>query len=139
MPLQNYRELDVWQRAMDLMDGAYDLAALLPQGERFGMVSQLQRAALSVTSNIAEGYGRHHRGDYLRFVSIARGSLCEVETLVLAALRRKYLTQEQIDPFWALCQRVGQMLRRLAEALQRTPEAPNLIPEQPATPPRRPR
>ena len=120
MAIQNYRGLDVWQRGMDLIDEAYDVSELFPSSERFGMASQLQRASLSVPTNIAEGHGRSHRGDYLRFLSIARGSVCEVETLLLAAVRREYVTQERIAVAWDLCQRVGQMLLRLIESLQRT-------------------
>jgi four helix bundle protein len=73
MALQNYRDLDVWQRAMDLVDAVYDVTSEFPPSERFGLVTQLQWAAVSIPSNIAEGYGRKHRGDYLRFLSIARG------------------------------------------------------------------
>ncbi len=123
MALRSYRDLEVWQRATDLLDGAYTLAESFPSSERFGTTSQLQRAALSVPCNIAEGYGRRHRGDYLRFLSMANGSLCEVETLRLASVRRKYATQEQVGPVWDLCQRVGQMLLRLRESLER-PERP---------------
>lgn len=120
MTLQNYRELDVWQRAMDLVDAVYDITENFPNTERFGLSSQMQRAAVSIPSNIAEGYGRKHRGDYIRFLSIARGSLCEIETQLLISVRRKYTAQEQIDPAWQLCQRVGQMLHRLMESLERT-------------------
>ena len=120
MGIQNYRELDVWQRAMDLVDAVYDLTAQYPSSERFGLVSQMQRATVSIPSNIAEGYGRKHRGDYIRFLSISRGSLCEIETQLLISVRRKFAAQEAIDPAWQLCQRIGQMLHRLIESLERT-------------------
>jgi len=123
MAIQNYRELDVWQRAMDLVDAVYDLTAQYPSSGRFGLVSQMQRAAVSIPSNIAEGYGRKHRGDYLRFLSISRGSLCEIETQLLISVRRKFATQVEIDTAWQLCQRVGQMLYRLMESLERTRDA----------------
>jgi four helix bundle protein len=122
MALQNYRDLDVWQRSMNLVDAVYQLAERFPTQERFGLTSQIQGAAVSVPCNIAEGYGRKHRGDYVRFLSIARGSLCEVETLLLIAVRRKYVDQAQIEPPWALCQRIGQMLFRLTDALERRKE-----------------
>jgi four helix bundle protein len=137
--IQNYRELDVWQRAMDLVDAVYDLTERFPPAERFGLVTQLQRAAVSIPSNIAEGYGRKHRGDYLRFLSISRGSLCEIETQLLIAVRRKYATQDQIQPAWDLCQRVGQMLTRLVEALERTQNSPQPAVAALQEPPRHPR
>src|SRR6185437_14406329 len=118
MPLQTYRELDVWQRGMDLVDEVYKITDLLPGAERFGLTSQLRRAAVSIPTNIAEGYGRKHRGDYLRFLSISRGSLCEVETLMLICIRRSFVKRDQVEAAWQLCQRVGQMLRKLAESLE---------------------
>jgi four helix bundle protein len=123
MALQNYRDLEVWQRAMDLVDAVYDITADYPMTERFNTAGQLQRAAVSVPSNIAEGYGRKHRGDYIRFLSIARGSLCEIETQLLISVRRKFATQDRIDPAWQLCQRIGQMLLRLMESLERSQNA----------------
>lgn len=87
MALASYRELSVWQRSMDLTVAVYDVAKALPADERYGLGSQLKRAAVSVPANIAEGYGRTHRGGYLRHLSIARGSLSEVETLLAIAVR----------------------------------------------------
>ncbi|MBY0458737.1 MAG: four helix bundle protein [Gemmataceae bacterium] len=109
---------------MDLVDAVYTATEGFPTTERYGVTSQVQRAAVSVPCNIAEGYGRSHRGDYLRFLSIARGSLCEVETLLLISARRKYVTKEQVDPLLALTKRIGQMLARLMQSLNppREPE-----------------
>lgn len=132
MAIQSYRELDVWQRAMDLVDLLYTLTRVLPATERYGLTSQLQRAGVSISYNIAEGYGRRHWGDYLRFLSISRGSLCEVETLLLISVRQGFLNQGDIDPAWTLCQRIGQMLLRLMEALDRTRDfAVKVSPDQP--------
>jgi four helix bundle protein len=128
MAIQSYRELDVWQRAMDLVDLLYTLTRVLPATERYGLTSQLQRAGASIPCNIAEGYGRRHRGDYLRFLSISRGSLCEVETLLLISVRQGFLNQEDIDSAWNLCQRIGQMLLRLMEALDRTRDSATKTP-----------
>jgi four helix bundle protein len=123
MSLQSYQGLDVWQRGMDLVDAVYTLTEGFPASERYGITSQVQRASVSVPCNIAEGYGRSHRGDYLRFLSIARGSLCEVETLLLIAQRRKYATGEQVEPLLTLSKRIGQMLARLIQSLERPREA----------------
>ena len=134
MALQNYRDLDVWQRAMDLADAVYEATEGFSPGERFGLVTQLRRAAVSVPSNIAEGYGRRHRGDYIRFLSFARGSLCEIETQLLVSVRRKFAAQARIDPAWHLCQRIGQMLTRLIESLERTRDTAAPAPELPRQP-----
>ena len=121
MPLQNYRELNVWQRAMDLVEAVYQIAGRFPAIERFGLTSQIQRAAVSVPANIAEGYGRAHRGDYLRFLSIARGSLCEVETYLILAQRLKYVPAEDLRPLWIIAQEVGRMLFKLRKSLEQEP------------------
>jgi four helix bundle protein len=80
--IRTYRDLEVWQRGMALAKEVYALARSLPSEERFGLISQLQRAAVSVPANIAEGHARDSTKEYLRFVSIALGSLAEVGTLV---------------------------------------------------------
>ena len=117
MSLKSYRDLEVWQVAMELAEAVYAITKQYPQEERYGLVSQSRRAAVSVPSNIAEGYGRTHRGDYLKFLSNARGSLCELETQLILAVRMKYATREESVPAWELCQRVGKMLLRLIVTL----------------------
>ena len=83
--VKSYRDLIAWQKARELVKEEYLLTANFPVGERFGLVSQMDRAVVSVPSNIAEGYGRATTQDYLHFLRIARGSACELETqLVLA-------------------------------------------------------
>ena len=76
----NHEDLRVWQEAIELVDCVYELSANLPKDERFGLVSQIQRAAVSIPGNLAEGCGRETTRDLLRFVAIARGSLAEVKT-----------------------------------------------------------
>jgi four helix bundle protein len=80
--IRTYRDLDVWQRSMALVKEIYAMSRLLPSDERFGLVSQMQRAAVSVPANIAEGHARDSTREYLRFISIALGSLAELGTLV---------------------------------------------------------
>lgn len=113
MSLKSYRDLEVWQKAMDLTELVYAITKQYPSDERFGLTSQSRKAAVSVPSNIAEGYGRTHRGDYLKFLSNARGSLCELETQLILAGRLKFATREAIIPAWSLCQQIGKMLLRL--------------------------
>ena len=117
MSLSNYRDLEVWQISMELAELVYALTRKLPDDERFGLISQARRCAVSVPSNIAEGYGRTHRGDYLRFLSIARGSLCELETQIILMGRMKFITREETAPTWEHCQRVGKMLTKLIASL----------------------
>lgn len=123
MSLKSYRDLEVWQLAMDLAESVYAITKQYPRDERFGLMSQSRRAAVSIPSNIAEGYGRTHRGDYLKFLSNARGSLCELETQLILAGRLKLVARDVLTPAWTLCQRIGKMLLRLILALTEEAEA----------------
>src|SRR5262245_2243653 len=118
MALKNYRELAVWQRAMDLTVGVYALTEQFPRKEQFGLAGQTQRAAVSVSADIAEGYGRDHRGDYLHHLSIASGSLCELETHLILAGKLGYITRDAVRPAWDLCQQVGKMLGQMRRTLK---------------------
>ena len=118
MALSSYRSLDVWKRAMELATSSYQVTESLAPAERYGHQSQIRRAAVSVAANIAEGYGRKHRGDYVRMLSIARGSLCEVETLFAIAARLKMVPRPGAVQIWGLCQDVGKMLRKLMDSLE---------------------
>lgn len=111
-----YRKLMAWEKSMDLVDEVYRLVKLLPADERFGLCSQLTRAAVSIPSNIAEGYGRQHRGDYVRHLSFARGSLMEVETQLMICARN-FLDREQVIPAWQLAQETGKLLTALIRSL----------------------
>jgi four helix bundle protein len=117
MPIQNYRGLDVWQCSMDLLDEIYVVTRKLPSDERYVLVSQMRRAALSVPSNLAEGYGRKHRGEYVHHVSIAIGSLCELETQLIVCGRQKYISKAEARKAWDFIQRVGKMLHKLLSSL----------------------
>ena len=94
--ITSYKDLRVWQKAMDLVAECSKLTKRLPSSETFGLSSQIQRAAVSVPVNIAEGHGRHHLGDYLHHLSIARGSLMEVETLLLIVIRVGHLPTKEV-------------------------------------------
>jgi four helix bundle protein len=103
---------------MDLVTEIYQLTKSLPADERFGLTSQIRRSAVSIPANIAEGYGRFHRAEYLRFLSIANGSLTETETHMLIAVRLGYLNDEQTRAAWDLTKRCGQLLTKLVQALR---------------------
>jgi four helix bundle protein len=117
--VKTYRELDVWNKAVDMVVMVSELTRELPAEEKYGLMSQMQRAAVSVPSNIAEGYGRVHRGDYVHHLSIARGSLAELETHVTIAVRLNFLAREKATMLWNIIQDVGKMLSRLIRSLQR--------------------
>ena len=112
-----YSELLVWQQAMDLVTEIYKLTGAFPQIERFGLVAQLQRAAVSFPENIAEGHGRKSTGAYLNHLSIANGSLMEVETLVQVASRLGYMTQDQSKDVLQRSDEIGKMLSGLHRSL----------------------
>jgi four helix bundle protein len=124
MAIKSYRQLDVWKAAIDLVENVYLLAATFPPSERYGLISQMQRSAVSVAANIAEGYGRSHRGDYLHHLSISRGSLMELETHLTLAVRLKLASRDDVLEAWQLSQRVGQMLTKLIASLRPEPRNP---------------
>jgi four helix bundle protein len=117
--IRSFKDLEVWQKSMDLVVEVYRLTKTLPADERFGLTSQIRRAASSVAANIAEGHGRTHRLDYLRFLSIARGSLSETQTHLLIAERLEYLTAEHTERVKELADSVGRLLNKLIQALAR--------------------
>jgi four helix bundle protein len=120
----SYRDLEVWKRAMDLVVGCYRIAAVLPVNETYGLGSQIRRAAVSVPANIAEGHGRDHLKDYLRHLSMANGSLKELETHLLITVRLGYTTKEEIDAALSSASEVGRMLSGLSQKLRaRLPRA----------------
>jgi four helix bundle protein len=116
--IKSYRDLLVWRRAMDLVVLCYHVAALLPGSEIYGLRSQLQRAAVSIPANIAEGHGRDHLGDYLHHLSMANGSLMELETHLQISVRLSYLKPQQIEASTRAASELGRMLAGLIRKLQ---------------------
>jgi four helix bundle protein len=117
--LASYQDLDVWSVSMDLAESCYRLTAAFPRSEMFGLTSQIRRASAAIPCNIAEGYGRGHRREYVQFLYIAQGSLKELETLVLLAVRVGVASEGSTQPILATCDRTGRMLRALIRSLQR--------------------
>ena len=113
--MQNYRDLIAWQKGMDLVEEIYRISAQFPDDERFGLTSQIRRAAVSIPSNIAEGHSRP-RNDYLRFLNIARGSLSEVETQLEIAQRLKFIENNVSD--LQLTKELGKILNGLIRSLK---------------------
>ena len=117
--ITSYRDLIVWQKAMDLVAKSYELTKHLPPGETYGLAMQIQRAAVSIPANIAEGYGRHHLGDYLHHVSVANGSLKELETHFLIAVRLEYLGKDRCEQIMKLTDEIGRMLAALGQGFRK--------------------
>jgi four helix bundle protein len=117
MTIRSYRDLEVWQLAMQLAHAAYDCTNLFPPIERYVLLPQVRRAALSVPGNIAEGRGREHTGDFLGFLSTSRGSIQELETYLLFANERSYLTNAQLQHPLELADHVSRKLSRLRQTL----------------------
>ena len=95
--MRDYKSLDVWKQSLYLCMKIYDVTANFPDFEKFGLSNQMQRAAVSVPSNIAEGSGRNSDKDFYYFLGIAKGSLNELQTQMYIAARRKYISQEQAE------------------------------------------
>lgn len=113
MPLKSYKELIVWQKAYQLTLLVYKETEKFPKSEIFGLSSQLRRAAVSIASNIAEGYQRQHGGEYVQFLSIAFGSCAEVETQLLLCKDLCYLSESNFFILNNLLTEVGKMLYAL--------------------------
>jgi four helix bundle protein len=119
MAVQNYRELEVWQKAMELVVLIYRHTSNFPRQEMYGLTNQLRRASVAVPSNIAEGQGRRTTKEFLHFLSIAKGSLLEVQTQVEIAKRLLYLPEEQARDLDSLVISVIRLLCALMNALDR--------------------
>ncbi len=126
--LQSYRDLDVWQKAIELVEAVYRMTEGFPNDERFGLTSQMRRAAVSVPSNIAEGYGRRSRGEYRQLLGVANGSLKELETQIVIAGRLQFASKDQARPAWELAQDVGKLLHKLQASLRPKPDTLNPTP-----------
>lgn len=109
----SYKNLLVWQVTDELLNLIYDFTVHFPREEMYSLTSQLRRAALSVPANIIEGYARNSRNEFHRFLSIALGSLAEVEYYLEFAFKRKYLTESQFVQVQNLRNRCGQLLWKL--------------------------
>lgn len=117
--ISHYRELEVWRLAMSLAREVYRMTRSFPASERYGLAAQMQRAAVSIPSNIAEGNARQATRDYARFVGMACGSAAELQTQLMLTRDLGLTKTTTIEEVLALSERVGQMLFRLRESLNR--------------------
>jgi len=117
MAVRNYTELIAWQKAVDLVEAVYSLSSRFPREEVFGLTFQIRKAAVSVPSNIAEGQGRWNTGEFVQFLGIAHGSLREVETQTILAVRLKFVAQSDSDSVFQLTAEVGRLIQGLKKSL----------------------
>ena len=115
--IRTYRDLVVWQKAMTYITAIYETTKVFPKEEVYGLVSQLRRSAISIPSNIAEGFGRRSRADYVRFLQIALGSLYETQTQMEIASNLSYLPSQSSVPVYEASREIERMLWSLTNKL----------------------
>ena len=123
----HHTELEIWQLGMELVVEVYRMTKAFPREELFGITSQLRRASLSVPANIAEGNGRLHRGEYVHHLSIANGSVQEVETLSRAAARLGYASDSIVNALIARCAKLGRKLSATIRRMRTMHDTPSTI------------
>ena len=116
--IKSYRDLLVWQKGIDLVVDAYRATAPYPKSEIYGLTSQIRRAASSIPANIAEGYGRGSRKEYVQFLTVAQGSLKELETHFIVSEKLSYLTAAQTRRLLSETDELGRMLGSLIRKLR---------------------
>lgn len=116
--IENYKDLRVWQAARRLVREVYHVSESFPKEEMFGLRQQIRRAAVSVPSNVAEGYGRASRDDYVRFLRMARGSIFEVETQMVLACDLEYVSPDRLVPFREVFNEAVALLQALIRSLK---------------------
>jgi four helix bundle protein len=111
--------LKVWQEAMGLAELAYRITRRFPKDELYGMTGQIRRSAASIAANIAEGHGRENSGAFVQYLRISQGSLKELETHLMLAMRVDLAREEDVAPFLKRCDDLGKMIRSLIRSIQR--------------------
>lgn len=117
MAIQTYRDLHVWQKSMDLVAACHGATKRFPASERFGLTQEIQQAAIAIPANIAAGYGLRGKGEYLHHLTIAKGSLARLETLVLVAHDLKLAPDTTAQEIATIADEVGRMLYGLMQKL----------------------
>lgn len=117
--VQSYRDLRIWQQSIDLVERVYETTRKFPKHEQFGLASQMQRAAVSIPSNIAEGHTRFRLKEYLQFLSVARSSLAELETQYEIAFRLGYAAKENYETLRVTMNTLGKQILALRNSLSK--------------------
>lgn len=115
--IKNYRDLIAWQKAMDLVEEVYQISGLFPADEKFGLTSQIRRAAISVPSNIAEGSSKKSTNEFIRFCNMAYGSLAEIETQIIIAEKLNFINPEKSCNLLKATKEIAKILSRLMRSL----------------------
>jgi len=113
----NFEKLEVWQEAINFADAVYTLTRIFPENERFGLTNQMRRAAVSISSNLAEGSSRASRPDFARFVEIATGSLFEVVSQATISKRQGFMSEADYIRLYSACEKQSKMLSGLRKSL----------------------
>lgn len=113
----NFEKLEVWQKAIEFADQVYTCTQAFPRDERFGLTNQMRRAAVSISSNIAEGCSRNSMNDYARFVEIATGCVFEVVSQSFIARNQNFLSEEQFKAIYRAAEEQGRMLSGLRRSI----------------------
>lgn len=116
--VQDYKGLDVWKKSIAVTTDVYRLTSRFPVTERYGLCSQIRRATTSIAANIAEGWGRGSTGEYIQFLTVARGSLMELETHLIVARNLDFLSLDEFGAISRQIEDIGKMLNRLIGALR---------------------
>lgn len=118
MSVQNYSDLIIWQKAMELVEIIYELTKRFPKEEQYGLTNQIRRAAVSIPSNIAEGQARKGSAEFKNFLSIASGSRAEVETQLIIAQKQGYISETELKEALALSNEIKRMTHALISKLK---------------------
>ena len=124
MAIQSFRDLAVWQHAMRLVEDVYATTSSFPSSELYGLTSQMRRCAVSIPSNIAEGRGRQSTPDFVKFLTIAYGSLAELQTQLELSWRLNYISKQANERFQEQTNEIGRMLNGLMNSLRRRTSEP---------------
>ena len=116
--MRTYRDLLVWQKSMVLVTEVYEISKKFPKDELYGLTSQIRRCAISLPSNIAEGYGRNSTNDYIHFLRIASGSLYELQTQMEISLNLQYIESREFENLYELSREIERMLSSLIRKLR---------------------
>ena len=111
--MYHFEKLEIWQKAMSFVNGLYEATKYFPLDEKFGLINQICRSAVSVPANIAEGSGRNSKKEFIQFLMIARGSLYETVTLLMIAKKREYLGESKYDELSKEIEAINMMLSKL--------------------------
>ncbi|MEA5140040.1 four helix bundle protein [Arcicella rigui] len=115
----SFKDLKIWQKSMILINQIYTLSKDFPANEKFGLTSQINRASVSVASNIAEGWGRESKKSFVQFLKISRGSLFELDTLLIVAVNQNYLKDSDYDQLLIQINEIGKMINSLIFSIEK--------------------